>query len=82
MLPGHDPEHLLDTALSALSADGDWRAVLDELPVPVYFEQDAPRQVRPEVRLVAAREVAWGAPVPQPVQAAVPGVEMAEAAVA
>lgn len=36
MLPGHDPEHLLDTALSALSADGDWRAVLDELPVPVY----------------------------------------------
>lgn len=31
-----DPELLLDTALSAISADADWRLVLDRLPVPIY----------------------------------------------
>ena len=31
-----NPERLLDTALSALSASSDWRAVLDELPAPIY----------------------------------------------
>jgi len=36
MLVSHDPEHYLDTVLHALSTDADWRAVLDELPVPVY----------------------------------------------
>lgn len=29
-------EHLLTTAITALQAGGDWRAALDELPVPVY----------------------------------------------
>ena len=41
MLPGQDPEHLLDKALSALATDADWRAVLDELPVPVYTTDPA-----------------------------------------
>src|SRR5690242_15475732 len=36
MLARHDPEQLLDTALNALSTSRDWRAVLDELPVPIY----------------------------------------------
>lgn len=36
MLTGHDPEQFLDTALNALSADVEWRPVLDELPVPIY----------------------------------------------
>jgi len=31
-----NPERLLDTALSALSSASDWRAVLDELPAPIY----------------------------------------------
>lgn len=31
-----NPEHLLDTALTALSAAADWRGVLDELPAPIY----------------------------------------------
>jgi PAS domain S-box-containing protein len=31
-----DPEHILDTALSALSTDSEWRSVLDALPVPIY----------------------------------------------
>jgi PAS domain S-box-containing protein len=29
-------QHYLDTALNALSADGECRAMLDQLPVPVY----------------------------------------------
>jgi PAS domain S-box-containing protein len=36
MLAKHDPEQMLDTALAALARDGDWRSVLDELPVPMY----------------------------------------------
>lgn len=31
-----NPERLLDTALSALSSASDWRAILDELPAPIY----------------------------------------------
>ncbi len=31
-----NPEHLLDTALAALSTAADWRGVLDELPAPIY----------------------------------------------
>jgi PAS domain S-box-containing protein len=30
------PERFLETALDALSTAPDWRAVLDELPVPIY----------------------------------------------
>jgi PAS domain S-box-containing protein len=37
MLARHDPEHLLDTALTALHASGpECRAMLDELPAPIY----------------------------------------------
>jgi PAS domain S-box-containing protein len=36
MLARSNPEALLDTALEALSTSPDWRAVLDELPVPIY----------------------------------------------
>lgn len=32
-----NPEQLLDTALGALASSDDWRAVLDELPVPIYI---------------------------------------------
>ena len=31
-----NPERLLDEALSALSTEVDWRAILDELPAPIY----------------------------------------------
>ena len=31
-----NPERLLDEALDALSTTPDWRAILDELPVPIY----------------------------------------------
>lgn len=31
-----DPQTYLDTALDALGGDGDWRSVLDKLPVPAY----------------------------------------------
>jgi len=31
-----EPEQILDSAVSALSTDADWRAVLDALPAPVY----------------------------------------------
>ena len=31
-----NPERLLDEALIALSTEADWRAVLDELPAPIY----------------------------------------------
>jgi PAS domain S-box-containing protein len=31
-----EPEQILDSAVSALSTDADWRAVLDELPAPIY----------------------------------------------
>ena len=30
------PEQFLETAIDALSTTADWRAVLDELPVPIY----------------------------------------------
>ena len=36
MLALTTPEQFLDTAVTALSTDADWRSVLDELPVPVY----------------------------------------------
>jgi PAS domain S-box-containing protein len=36
MLAQPNPQAYLDTALSALAADADWRSVLDELPVPIY----------------------------------------------
>ncbi|HZC37379.1 MAG TPA: PAS domain S-box protein [Sphingomicrobium sp.] len=36
MLAGPDPEEFLDTALQALSTDTNWRAVVDDLPVPIY----------------------------------------------
>jgi PAS domain S-box-containing protein len=36
MLAQHDPERILDTALDALTNAPDWRAVLDELPAPIY----------------------------------------------
>lgn len=36
MLISYNPEHYLDTALSALSTDAEWRGVLDTLPVPIY----------------------------------------------
>jgi PAS domain S-box-containing protein len=36
MLAAPNPEDFLDTALNALSTVADWRAVLDELPVPIY----------------------------------------------
>jgi len=36
MLFRQDPEHILDTAVHALSTGSDWRQVLDELPVPIY----------------------------------------------
>src|SRR5258707_678113 len=31
-----EPEQMLDSAVNALSSDGDWRTTLDELPAPVY----------------------------------------------
>jgi PAS domain S-box-containing protein len=31
-----EPEQILDSAVSALSTNADWRAVLDGLPAPVY----------------------------------------------
>ncbi|MGN6590746.1 MAG: PAS domain-containing protein [Sphingomicrobium sp.] len=44
MLARHDPEHLLDTALNALNADRpECRAMLDELPVPIYTTDTAGR---------------------------------------
>jgi PAS domain S-box-containing protein len=36
MLAPSNPETYLDTALTALSNEAGWRAVLDELPVPIY----------------------------------------------
>lgn len=36
MLAKQNPEEFLDKALHALSTIPDWRAVLDELPVPMY----------------------------------------------
>ena len=36
MLARPDPEHILHTALNALSSDSEWRSVLDALPVPIY----------------------------------------------
>ena len=36
MLAKPNPEAILATALTALSADSDWRKVLDELPAPIY----------------------------------------------
>jgi PAS domain S-box-containing protein len=37
MVARPNPEQFLDTALNALSADAEWRTVLDELPVPIYL---------------------------------------------
>ena len=37
MLARQDPEQILDTALDALATGSDWRAMLDELPVPIYM---------------------------------------------
>ena len=36
MYPQPNPQSYLDTAVSALSNEPDWRVVLDALPVPVY----------------------------------------------
>jgi len=36
MLPGENPEAVLDTALRAIASGPLWRPVLDELPLPVY----------------------------------------------
>ena len=36
ILSAPNPERLLDEALSALSTEVDWRAILDELPAPIY----------------------------------------------
>lgn len=36
MLARHDPEQLLDTAITALSTGDGYRRVLDQLPVPIY----------------------------------------------
>ena len=36
MLAPSKPQDYLDTAVHALSSDGDWKSVLDQLPVPVY----------------------------------------------
>jgi PAS domain S-box-containing protein len=36
-LATQNPERLLDTAIGALSTSPDWRAVLDELPAPIYL---------------------------------------------
>lgn len=36
MLATNNVQHLLNTAIDALRSDGDWKSVLDELPVPVY----------------------------------------------
>jgi PAS domain S-box-containing protein len=36
MLVRHDPENLLDIALNALATGTECRAMLDELPVPIY----------------------------------------------
>lgn len=36
MLATSKPQDYLDTTLQALDAGGDWRIVLDDLPVPVY----------------------------------------------
>lgn len=36
MLAGQNPEHYLDTALSALATGPECHALLDELPVPIY----------------------------------------------
>lgn len=39
-LTAYNPELLLDEALSALSSGSGWRAVLDELAVPIYTTDD------------------------------------------
>lgn len=36
MLASQNPEEFLATALNALNTSPDWRATLDELPVPIY----------------------------------------------
>lgn len=37
LAPAATPQDYLDTALSALGGDGDWKRVLDDLPVPAYL---------------------------------------------
>jgi PAS domain S-box-containing protein len=41
MLARPNPEEFLDSALNALSTVADWRAVVDELPVPIYVADAA-----------------------------------------
>lgn len=36
MLVRPDPEHILASALNAISADSEWKSVLDALPMPIY----------------------------------------------
>ena len=36
MVVSCNPEDYLDTALDALSTVAEWRAILDQLPVPIY----------------------------------------------
>src|SRR4051812_34087914 len=36
MLATPNPDQFLDTALHALASSEEWRAVLDDLPVPIY----------------------------------------------
>jgi PAS domain S-box-containing protein len=36
MLASQNPEHILDSALSALASGDECRSMLDELPVPIY----------------------------------------------
>jgi PAS domain S-box-containing protein len=36
MLAQQNPEHILESALSALASAADWRSELDELPAPIY----------------------------------------------
>ena len=36
MSPQQNPEEIIDAALHALTADADWRANLDALPLPIY----------------------------------------------
>ena len=41
MLARFNPDAFLETALEALSTNPDWRAILDELPVPIYVTDTA-----------------------------------------
>lgn len=43
MLVRHDPEDLLDAALTALATGSECRAMLDEMPVPIYTTDEEGR---------------------------------------